>query len=139
MNFHTSPLFKQSSILRFQDKICLENNLFVSKSVNNLIPSVFNKWFSFSSDQHNFETSSSKQGNLIKSSYRTNRCENYSIIASAVDYWNKIQKNLKTHYWKIYPQIALKLFSTIFKLNHFNNFYSSWNYIRSNQINYFNY
>ena len=50
-NFHTSPLFKQNSILKFQDKICLENILFVSKSLNNLLPSVFNTWFTFSSDQ----------------------------------------------------------------------------------------
>ena len=63
-NFHTSPLFKQNSILKFQDKICLENILFVSKSLNNLSPPVFNTWFSFSSDQHNYETSSSTQGNL---------------------------------------------------------------------------
>ena len=41
-NFHTSPLFKKSSILKFQDKISLENILFVSKSVNNLQQSVFN-------------------------------------------------------------------------------------------------
>ena len=41
-NSHTSPLFKQNSILKFQDKICLENILFVSKSLNNLSPSVFN-------------------------------------------------------------------------------------------------
>ena len=34
-NSHTIPLFKQSSILKFQDKICLENILFVSKSLNN--------------------------------------------------------------------------------------------------------
>ena len=46
-NFHTSPLFKQNSILRFQDKICLENILFVRKSSNNLSPSVFNTWFTF--------------------------------------------------------------------------------------------
>ena len=51
-NSHTSPLFKQSSILKFQDKICLENILFVSKSLNNLSPSVFNTWFVFSSGQH---------------------------------------------------------------------------------------
>ena len=63
-NFHISPLFKQNSILKFQDKICLENILYISKSLNNLSPSVFNIWFSFSSDQH--ETSSSTQGNLIK-------------------------------------------------------------------------
>ena len=55
-NSHTSPLFKQSSILKFQDKICLENNLFVSKSLKNLSPSVFNTLFSLSSDQHNYET-----------------------------------------------------------------------------------
>ena len=35
-NFHSSPLFKQNSILKFQDKICSENILFVSKSLNNL-------------------------------------------------------------------------------------------------------
>ena len=32
-NSHTSHLFKQSSILKFQDKICLENILFISKSL----------------------------------------------------------------------------------------------------------
>ena len=56
-NSHASHLFKQSSILKFQDKICLENILFVSKSLNNLSPSVFSTWFSFSSDQNNYETS----------------------------------------------------------------------------------
>ena len=65
-NFHTSPLFKQNSILKFQDKICLENILFVSKSLNNLSPLIFNTGFSFSSDQHNYETSSSRKSNLMK-------------------------------------------------------------------------
>ena len=32
-SFHTSSLFKQSSILKFQDKICLENILFVSNDL----------------------------------------------------------------------------------------------------------
>ena len=41
-NFHTSPLFKQNSIIKFQDKIFLENISFVSKSLNNLSPSTFN-------------------------------------------------------------------------------------------------
>ena len=60
-NVHTSPLFRQNSILKFQDKICLEFISFVSKSLNNLSPSVFKTWFNFSSDQHNYETSSSRQ------------------------------------------------------------------------------
>ena len=65
-NSHTSPLFKQNFILKFQDKICLENILFVSKSLNNLSPSILNTWFSFPSEQHNYETSSSIEGNLMK-------------------------------------------------------------------------
>ena len=95
-NSHTSPLFKQNSILKFQDKIYLEYILFVSKSLNNLTPSVFSTWFSFSSDQHNYETSSSTQGNLMKLFYKTNRYRKYSITVSAVESWNKIQKQLKS-------------------------------------------
>ena len=102
-NFHTSPLFKQNSILKFQDKICLENILFISKSLNNLSLSVFNTWFSFSSDQHNYETSSSAQGNLMKLFYKTNRYGKYLITVSAVESWSKIQKQLKICYLKIYP------------------------------------
>ena len=94
-NSHTSPLFKQSSILKFQDKICLENISFVSKFLSNVSPSVFNTWFSFSSDQHNYETSSSTQGNLTKLFYKTNRYGKYSITVSAVESWIKIQKQLK--------------------------------------------
>ena len=94
-NFHTSPLFKRNFILKSQDKICLENILFVTKSLNNLSPSIFNTWFSFSSDQHNYEISSSTQGNLMKLFYKTNRYGKYSITISAVEPWNKIQKQLK--------------------------------------------
>ena len=39
-NSHIGPLFKQNLILKFQDKICSENILFVNKSLNNLTPSV---------------------------------------------------------------------------------------------------
>ena len=68
-NSYTSLLFKQGSILKFYNKIYQGNILFVSKSLNNLSPLVFNTWFSFSSDQHNYETSCSTQGNLIKCFY----------------------------------------------------------------------
>ena len=95
-NSHTSPLFKQNFVFKFHDKTFLENILFVSNSLNNLSPSIFNRWFSFSSDQHNYETSSSTQGNLMKLFYKTNRYGKYSITVSAVESWNKIQKQLKS-------------------------------------------
>ena len=120
-NSHTSPLFKQNSILKFQDKIYLEYILFVSKSLNNLTPSVFSTWFSFSSDQHNYETSSSTQGNLMKLFYKTNRYGKYSITVSAVESWNKIQKQLKSILLKDLSPIKLKQLSLIFILNHINN------------------
>ena len=40
-------------------------------------------WFSFSSEQHNYESS------------KTNRQGKYSITVSAVELWNQIQKQLK--------------------------------------------
>ena len=94
-NFHASPVLKQNSILKYQDKICLENILFISKSLNNLSPPIFNTWFSFSSDQHNYESSSSAQRNLIKLFYKTKRYGKYSITVTAVELWNKIQEQLK--------------------------------------------
>ena len=88
-NSHTSSLFKQNFILKFQDNICVENILLVSKFLNNLTPSVFSTWFSFSSDQHNYETSSSTQVNLTKLFYKANRYGKYSITVSAAESWNK--------------------------------------------------
>ena len=64
------PYSNKTSSLKFQDKICLENILFVSKSLNNLTLSVFGTRFSFSSDQHNYETSSSTLDNLTKIFYK---------------------------------------------------------------------
>ena len=42
--------------------------------------------------QINSETSSSTKGNLIKLFYKTKRYGKYSITVSAVESWNKIQK-----------------------------------------------
>ena len=74
---------------------------------------MFNRWFSFSSDQQNYETASSTQGNLVKHFYKTNRYEKYSIAVSAVESWNKIHKQ-EICYLKISPPIKLKLVSAIF-------------------------
>ena len=71
----------------YPDKICLKN---IFQQICKQFDTIsFNTWFIFSSDQHNYETS--RQCN-IKSSCRTNKYGKYSIIASAVDLWNKVQK-----------------------------------------------
>ena len=120
-NFQTNHLFKQNSILKFQDKICLENILFFGKSLSNLSPLVFSTWFSFSSYQHNYETSSSTQGNLIKRFYKTKRHGKYSIIVSVVESWNKIQKQLKDMLLKDLSSKKIKTNVSNFYINHINN------------------
>ena len=56
-NSHTSPLFRKTSVLKLKDKINLENILFITKSINNLLPSLFNNWFVVSSDTHKYNNS----------------------------------------------------------------------------------
>ena len=58
MNFqsrdsHSGPLFKSNHILKFEDKILIENILFINKSFNNLLPPIFKSWFTICSDVHN--------------------------------------------------------------------------------------
>ena len=88
--------------------------MFISKSLSNLSPSVFNTWLSFSSDQRNYETSSSTQGNLTKLFYKTNKYGKYSITVSAVESWNKIQKQLKNISLKDLPPSKTKTFVSNF-------------------------
>ena len=54
--FHSSPLFSSNNILKFGDKITLENILFVSKSINKQVSSTFSDWFTFSGNLHRYET-----------------------------------------------------------------------------------
>lgn len=49
-NFHISPLFWRLSILKLPEKINLEIRLLISKATNNSLPSLFNNWFTFSSE-----------------------------------------------------------------------------------------
>ena len=113
-NFHSSRLFKKSFILKFSGKVTLENTLFVSKSINNILPSLFNDWFLFSSDQHNYETSCSSLGNLHKPSYKTNLYGKNSIIVSAINAWNNSQKLLKISLRHLSPNKIKKILSDAF-------------------------
>ena len=45
-----NPLFKSNHILKLEDKILVENILFINNSFNNILLSVFKSWFTFCSD-----------------------------------------------------------------------------------------
>lgn len=94
-NAHTNPLFKKSKILKLLDTVMIENCIFVNKSLNNLLPSIFQNWFSFSSDIHPYRTSSSSLCLLHIPSFNTNKYGKHSIITSAIYSWNHTQKQIK--------------------------------------------
>ena len=76
------------------DKVYLENVLLISKFINTLLPPAFNNWFTFCSNVHNYETTSSATCKLFKPSFRTNLYGKNSITVNAIDAWNKAQTSL---------------------------------------------
>ena len=55
-NTHTAPLFKDSNILKFPDKIAFENFIFIKKYLNQTLPTPFKNWFTLSTDSHAYNT-----------------------------------------------------------------------------------
>ena len=91
-NAHSKPLSYRHKIVKLHYKIIIENCLFISISINFDLPSIFNDWFTFSSDSHRFETSCSLKGfsklNIANSKiYGTE-----ALINSAKSSCNDIQK-----------------------------------------------
>ena len=85
-NAHSNPLFYR------HDKIIIENGLFISKSINFNLPSIFNNWFTFSSDSHRYKTSCSLKGFLKVNIANTKKYGRGALINSAISSWNDIQK-----------------------------------------------
>ena len=90
--FHSRPLFSSNNILKLGDKITSENIIFVSKSINRQVPSIFYDWFTFSGNLHRYETCWSVTNHL---NFRTQKYGHFSIKASAIRSWNCTQDMLK--------------------------------------------
>ena len=93
--FHSSPLFSSNNILKFGCKITLGNILFISKSINRQVLSIFNDWFTFSRNLHRYETCWSVTNHLNIPAFRTQKYGHFSIKASAIRSWNYTQDILK--------------------------------------------
>ena len=88
--------------------------LHIRKSWKNLSLSAFILWFSFFSDQHDYKTSGPWKGSP---NIKTNRYEKYSVAVSAIELWNKIQKQLKNMLLKVLPTNKIKTIVSNFYLN----------------------
>ena len=93
-NCHSSPLFSKPKLLKFNDKFLLEIVLLNSNFTNSFLPPVFNNWFTFCPNIHNYETTSSATCKLFKPSFCTNLYGKNSITVNAIDAWNKAQTSL---------------------------------------------
>ena len=68
--------------------------LLISKFISSLLPPLFNNWFTFCSNIHNYETTSSSTSKLFKPSFHTNLYGKNSVTISAIDACNKAQTSL---------------------------------------------
>ena len=89
--------FFRNETIKLPDKIIMENWLFISKSINFDLPPIFNHWFTFSSDSHNYETSSSSKGLLKVKTVNTKKYGREAMKTNTVSSWNKIQKISPSH------------------------------------------
>ena len=89
-----SFLFSKLKLLKFNDKVVFENVLLISKFIISLLQSFFNNWFTFCSNIHNYETTSSAICKLFKHSFRSNLYAKNTITIKAMEAWNKAQTSL---------------------------------------------
>ena len=100
MNFkaqfiHSIPLFSSNNILKYGDRIKLENILFVNKSINRQVPSTFNDWFTFSWNLHRYKICWSATNHLNIPTFWTQKHGHFGIRASVIRSWNYTQDMLK--------------------------------------------
>ena len=76
------------------DKGSLENILFVNKCVNNLLPPIFDDWFTFVSAQHAYQTASLTKEKLFKPPFKTIFHGKNSVISSSIQSWNNAQQKI---------------------------------------------
>ena len=82
--------------------------IFVSKSINNVLPSIFKNWFLLCSEIQNNDTVSSSTDKLFKPLYRSDTDSKNSVIISAINCWNEPQNMLEGHSLNLFIQPKLK-------------------------------
>ena len=91
-NAHTSPIFRESNILKFSDQIVPENCLFLNRYFNKCLPTIFKNWFTLSSDFHIYSTRWSNLSCLVVPPHNTKLYGRNSDNVSAIYPWNYLQK-----------------------------------------------
>ena len=111
--FHSIPLSSSNNILKFVDKITLENILVISTSITRQVPSISYGWFIFSGNLHRYETCWSVINHLNIPTFQTQKYGCFSIRPNATHPWNYTQDMLKINLLlKISTPKSIKYFLT---------------------------
>ena len=93
---HSSPLFKSLQIIKISDLINLNVILFMHKFHNDLLPSVFNNYFTLISRTHNYNTRlASKHSYSIPSKDKLCNIRLCNIRFQGGKLWNSLDESLK--------------------------------------------
>ena len=116
---HTNPLFSSSKIIKFYDKISIENTFFISKYLFGFLPSIFNDWFELCSSSHNYILRSCDLGILKVPNFRTKSHGRFSFRINSIYTWNILQRQIKHPlFFKMTPN-KVKSYLKDFFLNHY--------------------
>ena len=88
---HTNPLVKDFNILKFHDKIALENSIFMHKSFKHQLPEPLDNRLRLPSFFHTHNTRCPNLGCLNLLSHRTKLYRRNSVSISAIFNWNYLQ------------------------------------------------
>ena len=111
---HRSHLFKESGILKFPDKIALENYIFINKNFNKVSPTIFKNWFTLSTDSHVYDMCWSSLGCLVVPPHKTKLYGRNSINISVIYTWNYLQQLNANKLFINYHQVNLNFLSNNF-------------------------
>ena len=90
-NTYTVPLFKDSNILKFPDKIALRNCIFIKNDFEPTFPTPFENWFTLFTDSHTHNTRWSNLGCLKIPLHKTKIYGRQSANISTIYIWNYLQ------------------------------------------------
>ena len=95
---HTSPLFKEHNILKFQDHVVLENCLLIHDFLKNKLPQSFHNYFKTTKAVYNrVSTRNSKNGSIFVPYVKSTKYGLNSIKISAILSWNKFAKQFENN------------------------------------------
>ena len=107
-NSPSSQLFKSNLILKLEEKVLIENTVFINKSFNSFLSPIFKSWFTFCSDVHKYQTVSCTSDKIFKPSYRTDSFQKYSITIEAINSWNKNKNRVSNLSLRTYSPTKIK-------------------------------